>query len=193
MSLAWVEWWISVSCKLKSSIKWTWGFSVATPNEDVWKHYRKRSFNVQLNALDAVKAVLQTQLLKQAFCTYISLFTNASSPRYRLIYQQNGNVSWRRCVQIKQLAWPMAERQIWHRKSSFPRAFPSSTEVPVLLLNQPIFWGEGQGDVYTQAIHTFMRFCYSSVYVSYSLYSFKIAIGLKDTSVIQIFVTIPLP
>ena len=37
-----------------------------------------------------------------------------------------------------------------------------------------------------------MHFCYSSVYVSYSLYSFKIAIGLKHTSVIQIFVTIPL-
>ena len=63
-------------------------------------------------------------------------------------------------------------------------------DVPVLLLNQPIFWAEG--DVYTQAIHTFMHFCYSSVYVSYSLNSCKIAIALKDTSVIQIFVTIPL-
>ena len=36
----------------------------------------------------------------------------------RLIYQQNGNVSWRRRAQIKQLAWPMAEWQIGHRKSS---------------------------------------------------------------------------
>ena len=36
----------------------------------------------------------------------------------RLIYQQNGNVSWRRRTQIKQLAWPMAEWQIGHRKSS---------------------------------------------------------------------------
>ena len=35
----------------------------------------------------------------------------------RLIQQQNGNVSWRRRAQIKQLAWPMAERQIGHRKS----------------------------------------------------------------------------
>ena len=35
----------------------------------------------------------------------------------RLIKQQNGNVSWRRRAQIKQLAWPMAERQIGHRKS----------------------------------------------------------------------------
>ena len=33
----------------------------------------------------------------------------------------------------------MAERQIGHRKSSLvlPRAFPSSNDVPVLLLNQP--------------------------------------------------------
>ena len=83
MGLAWIEWWISVSCNLKSS-KWTWGFCVATPNADVWKHYRKRSFNVQLNALDAVKALLQTRLLKQAFCTYISLCTNAPSPRHFL-------------------------------------------------------------------------------------------------------------
>ena len=30
----------------------------------------------------------------------------------KLIKQQNGNVSWRRGAQIKQLAWPMAERQI---------------------------------------------------------------------------------
>ena len=30
----------------------------------------------------------------------------------------NGNVSWRRRAQIKQLAWPMAEWQIGHRKSS---------------------------------------------------------------------------
>ena len=36
----------------------------------------------------------------------------------RLIYQQNGNVSWRRRTQIKQLACPMAEWQIGHRKSS---------------------------------------------------------------------------
>ena len=126
MSSAWIEWWISVSCKLKSSIKWTWGFCVATSNADVWKDHRKRSFNVQLNALDAVKALLQTQLLKQAFCTYITLCTNALCPRYRLIYQQNGNVSWRRRAQIKQLAWPIAERQIWHRKSCivFSARFP---------------------------------------------------------------------
>ena len=31
--------------------------------------------------------------------------------------RQNENVSWRRRVQIKQLAWSMAERQIGHRKS----------------------------------------------------------------------------
>ena len=31
---------------------------------------------------------------------------------------QNGNVSWRRRAQIKQLAWPMVERQIGDRKSS---------------------------------------------------------------------------
>ena len=31
--------------------------------------------------------------------------------------RQNQNVSWRRRVQIKQLAWSMAERQIGHRKS----------------------------------------------------------------------------
>ena len=32
----------------------------------------------------------------------------------RLIQQQTGNVSWRRRAQIKQLPWPMAERQIEH-------------------------------------------------------------------------------
>ena len=31
--------------------------------------------------------------------------------------RQNENVSWRRRVQIKQLAWSMAERQTGHRKS----------------------------------------------------------------------------
>ena len=31
--------------------------------------------------------------------------------------RQNENVSWRRRVQIKQLAWSMAELQIGHRKS----------------------------------------------------------------------------
>ena len=35
----------------------------------------------------------------------------------RLILQHNGNVSWRRRAQIKQLAWPIAERQIGHQKS----------------------------------------------------------------------------
>ena len=30
-----------------------------------------------------------------------------------------GNVSWRRHAQIKRLAWPMADRQIRHQKSSF--------------------------------------------------------------------------
>ena len=30
---------------------------------------------------------------------------------------RTGNVSWRRRAKIKQLAWPMAERQIEHRKS----------------------------------------------------------------------------
>ena len=34
-----------------------------------------------------------------------------------LIQQQNGNVSWRRRAQSKQLAWPIAERQIDYRKS----------------------------------------------------------------------------
>ena len=33
-----------------------------------------------------------------------------------LIYQENGNVSWQRRVQIKQLAWSVAEQQIGHRK-----------------------------------------------------------------------------
>ena len=37
-----------------------------------------------------------------------------------------GNVSWRRRAQIKQLAWPMAELQIGHRKSClvFSVCFP---------------------------------------------------------------------
>ena len=35
----------------------------------------------------------------------------------KILEEQNGNVSWRRRAQFKQLAWPMAERQIEHRKS----------------------------------------------------------------------------
>ena len=38
--------------------------------------------------------------------------------RIRLIQQQNGNVSWRRRAQVELLGWPMAVRQIGHRKSS---------------------------------------------------------------------------
>ena len=36
---------------------------------------------------------------------------------FHYVKQQNRNVSWRRRAQIKQLAWPMAERQIGQRKS----------------------------------------------------------------------------
>ena len=53
--------------------------------------------------------------------------------RSTLIWQQNGNVSWWRRAQIEQLAWPMAERQIVHQKSSLvfsARAFPSSVTFP---------------------------------------------------------------
>ena len=35
-----------------------------------------------------------------------------------LVKAQNGNVIWRRRAQIKQLAWPMAEREIGNQKSS---------------------------------------------------------------------------
>ena len=41
-----------------------------------------------------------------------------------LIQQQNGNVSWRRRAQIKQLAWPMVEQQIEHRKSCLVLSAP---------------------------------------------------------------------
>ena len=47
--------------------------------------------------------------------------TRPKAPRVLLLgwfWQQIGNVSWQRRVQIKQLAWPMAQRQIGHRKSS---------------------------------------------------------------------------
>ena len=42
------------------------------------------------------------------------------------VQQQNGNVSWQRRAQIKQLARPIAERQIEHRKSClvFSTRFP---------------------------------------------------------------------
>ena len=43
-------------------------------------------------------------------------FCSRSLSVIRLTQQQNGNVTWRRCAQIKQLAWPNAERQIWYRK-----------------------------------------------------------------------------
>ena len=83
----------------------------------------------------------------------------------------------------------------------FKHLYTNSTfKASVLYVHQPLYKRPplpyiflGEGDVYKQAIHTFMHFCYSSVYVSYSLYSFKIAIGLIDISVIQTFVTIPLP
>ena len=60
----------------------------------------------------------------------------------RFIKQQNGNISWRRRAQIRQLAWPMAERQMGtgSRVYFFPRAFSSSNDVPVLLLKQPNMW-----------------------------------------------------
>ena len=61
-------------------------------------------------------------------------------PQADLAMQQNGNVSWQRRGQIKQLAWPMAERQIGHRKPSLVLSgrFPVvKWRVPVLLLNQP--------------------------------------------------------
>ena len=51
----------------------------------------------------------------------------------RLIWKQDGNVICRRHVQIKQLAWPMAQRQIEHRKS----CLVLSARFAVLLLNQP--------------------------------------------------------
>ena len=44
------------------------------------------------------------------------------------IWLQNGSVSWRRRAQVKQLAWPMAEWQIEHRKSSLVL----STRFPVV-------------------------------------------------------------
>ena len=57
----------------------------------------------------------------------------------RLIQQQNGKVSRRRRTQIKQLLdqWLSGKLGTGSRVQSFPRAFPSSNEVPVLLLNQP--------------------------------------------------------
>ena len=57
----------------------------------------------------------------------------------RLIQQQNGNVSRRRRTQIKQLLdqWLSGKLSTGSRVQSFPRAFPSSNEVSVLLLNQP--------------------------------------------------------
>ena len=49
-----------------------------------------------------------------------------------LVKAQNGNVIWRRRAQIKQLAWPMAEREIGHRNPSLVLF----ARFPVLLLNQ---------------------------------------------------------
>ena len=60
-----------------------------------------------------------SQVILISWAFYTRTATNGHLPIIiRLIYQQNGNVSWRRRAQIKQLAWPMAERQIGHRKSS---------------------------------------------------------------------------
>ena len=55
-----------------------------------------------------------------------------------------GDVSCRYRAQIKQLAWPMAERQIRHRKSSLVLSaqFPVVNDVPVLLLNKPSIFKE---------------------------------------------------
>jgi len=61
---------------------------------------------------------------------------------------RNGNVSWRRRAQIKQLAWLMAERQIGHRKLALSAGFPvikwrSSSfakSACLLTLNQIIFY-----------------------------------------------------
>ena len=60
-----------------------------------------------------------------------------------LIQQQSGNFSWRPRAQIEQLAWPVAERQIGHRKSCLVLS-ARSTDVPVLLLNQPLITSQLQ-------------------------------------------------
>ena len=49
------------------------------------------------------------ECVTDVFTTFWSLLSDLATER---------NVSWRRRVQIKQLAWPMTVRQIGHRKSS---------------------------------------------------------------------------
>ena len=55
---------------------------------------------------------------QSSFMRNVTCPIQRGTPHNRLIWQQNGNVSWWRRAQIKQLAWPMAQRQIGHRKSS---------------------------------------------------------------------------
>ena len=50
-------------------------------------------------------------------CQHVSGIRSRRPQTIKLIQQQNGNVSWQGRTHIKQLAWPMAERQIGHRKS----------------------------------------------------------------------------
>ena len=60
----------------------------------------------------------------------------------RLISQENGNVSWRWCAQILLNnwldQWQSCKLGTGSHVQSFPCPFPSSTDVSVLLLNQPI-------------------------------------------------------
>ena len=61
----------------------------------------------------------------------------------RLIQQQNGNVILRRRAQIKQLARPMAERQIGHRKSSLVLSarFPCKISLIYRIARKPYWIG----------------------------------------------------
>ena len=58
----------------------------------------------------------ETVVLIKDFVNWGEKWIGHRRGKIRLIQQQNGNVSWRRRAQIKQLAWPMAERQTGHRE-----------------------------------------------------------------------------
>ena len=79
-----------------------------------------------------------------------------SSPRSNLLgwfYNRTGT-SVDDGTQIKQLAWPITERQIEHRKSCLVLL----CLVPVLLLNQPIYFRDGPYDTAAKYGTEFIRY-----------------------------------
>ena len=104
-------------------------FAWITVDWTPWALFKKRdSFPIASPifalGLELRHAVYCSGTCRHCKVVWINNAANVSAPVIKLlgvttmglIYKENGNVSWQRRVQIKQLAWSMAEQQIGHRK-----------------------------------------------------------------------------